>query len=176
MLAAALQPRVDEALVSGNASSLGPLNQLVIDLAGVRETEALIRVWDAMGGSKGAEERTWQAVEGLHSLGKDKIPRGTLALPVLHKRTLEPARRLHKICKGRRLSQRSDQALTVFEPAVKWVETQRAMGAASPHASYLNGQGAARHKLAQVLAAALCVPKETARGVVTKLKQRKKLG
>ena len=56
MLAAALQPRVDEALVSGNASSLGPLNQLVIDLAGVRETEALIRVWDAMGGSKGAEE------------------------------------------------------------------------------------------------------------------------
>ena len=109
-------------------------------------------------------------------MGKKRIPAGNLVVPAPKGKALQPARRLHKICKGRRLSQRSNQALTVFEPAVKWVETQRAMGAASPHASYLNGQGAARHKLAQVLAAALCVLKETARGVVTKLKQRKKLG
>ena len=100
-----LQSRVDEALSSSaSVGSSDLLNKLVADLAGARETPALVRVWDAMGGSKEAKPETWKAVERLHSLGKGRIPStGTLALPPLGRKTLEPARRLHKICKGRRV-------------------------------------------------------------------------
>ena len=106
-----LQVRVDAAL-SGQPKPVGDktLNELARSLAGACETAALVRVWDALGGSRGATPATWSAVERLHARGNGRVPDGSIALPASATRALAPARRLHKICKGRRLSARSVSA------------------------------------------------------------------
>jgi hypothetical protein len=143
------------------------LQQLARDLATSGETAAVIRLWDLLGGSKNAEPSTWAAVEELHARGKGRIPTGTLTLPPLAKRTLAPARRLHKICKGRVVSARSGLALVHLDRAAAWVATQRALGRSSFEA------GGARSKFWKELQTVLGVDKETARGLATKLKRKK---
>ena len=89
-------------------------------------------MWDRLGGSGGADEATWAAVESLHARGKGKIPEGTLPLPPMDPmeggkralKSLKPSRRLHKICKGRRLSARSDAAAPHLPRALEWVGAQ----------------------------------------------------
>ena len=187
----ALQARVDLVLrpsassaSASSASSSTPdplstaaLNLLLVALADAGETAALVRVWDALkarpgGTAKGVAAPTWAAVERLHSLGKKGIPKaGALALPPLGARALAPARRLHKICKGRTTATRSDGAKPFMAAAAAWLEAERRHGR-WPKGSAATGRG--RRKLADALKAALALPNaDTARGVVTKLKQRK---
>ena len=73
------------------------LNRLLQDLASASETDALVRVWDTRGKNHIAAE-TWAAMLKLHSLGKGKVPEGTIHPPA-DRRRLAPPRRLHKICK-----------------------------------------------------------------------------
>jgi hypothetical protein len=148
-----------------------------VALADAGETAALVRVWDVLkalpgGTAKGVAAPTWAAVERLHSLGKKGIPKaGALALPPLGARALAPARRLHKICKGRTTATRSDGAKPFMAAAAAWLEAERRHGR-WPKGSAATGRG--RRKLADALKAALALPNaDTARGVVTKLKQRK---
>ena len=166
-----LQMRVEAAL-DGRPRSVGdePLNELARSLADACETAALVRVWDVLGGSQGASPATWSAVERLHKRGKGRIPDGSIRLPAAATRTLAPARRLHKICKGRRLSARSVSADAHLARALEWVAAQRAAGRT------LNATGGRpRSELAAELQAALRIDKEAARGLVTKLKRKKAL-
>lgn len=167
-----LQLRVDRALSPSPASgaeisSPRELQLLAADLARAGETAALVRVWDLSGGSQAASESTWEALEELHSRGKRHIPRGTLQLPALNRRCLSPARRLHKIAKGRIYKNRSKSANEHLEDALVWLEEQRAKGRRIT--------GRARMKLARELTVALDVPLETGRGLVTKMKQKRLL-
>ena len=73
------------------------LNRLLQDLAVAGETDALVRVWDTRGSTHITKE-TWAAMLKLHSLGKGKVPEGTIHPPA-DRRRLAPPRRLHKICK-----------------------------------------------------------------------------
>ena len=124
-----LQGRVDNAL-DGRPRRVGdgPLNELAQSLADACETAALVRVWDALGGSQGATPATWSAVERLHSRGKGRVPDGSIRLPAAATRALAPMRRLHKICKGRRLSVRSVSADAHLARALDWVAAQHAAG------------------------------------------------
>jgi len=166
-----LQMRVDAAL-DGRPRPVGDeaLNELARSLADACETAALVRVWDALGGSQGASPATWSAVERLHACGKGRIPDGYIQLPAAATRALAPARRLHKICKGRRLSARSVSADAHLARALEWLAAQRAAGRT------LNATGGRpRSELAAELQAALRIDKEAARGLVTKLKRKKAL-
>lgn len=176
-----LQGRVDRALgpapMAGarkllTVEELETLDILARDLARAGETSAFVRVWDLSGGSAAASEETWAAVERLHARGKRRIPFGTLRIPPLERRTLSPGRRLHKIAKGRIMKNRSDAAHMHMDRALAWIEEQRENGRIK---IIENGGAQARRKLVKELKRELGVPEESARGLVTKLKQKKAL-
>jgi hypothetical protein len=86
---------------------------------------------------------------------------------------MAPARRLHKICKGRRLSARSravDSTDEVLPRGIEWVRGQQASGS-----SLVAAGGKQRMAIAKELVKALGIDLETARGLVTKLKRKKVL-
>lgn len=164
-----LQVRLDSAFC-GRPMRVSDLNALAIDLAGAGETGALIAVWDAMKGSKGASPAAWTAVERLHARGKGKIPSGSLRLSEHGEpQRMAPARRLHKICKGRRLSDRAVDSEEILPRGLLWVADQKAAGVA------LDASGGKRMLIAKQLRTALGIDLETARGLVTKLKRKKVL-
>lgn len=164
-----LQARVDAAL--NHAPCLlgfGALNDLACDLANACETEALVRVWDALGGNKGASGATWIAVKRLHAHSKGRIPVGSLQLPAELRKRLTATRRLHKICKGGRVSARSDNAKEHLACGLAWVASQRADGR-----SFDVSGGRGRMEVARELKRVLRIDLETARGLLTKLKRKR---
>lgn len=173
-----LQTRVNAAL-QGETQRHAELNVLIADLASAGETEAVVRIWDFLGGAHHVTEAVWTAVERLHAKGKGRIPRGSLELPALDHASLTPERRLHKICKGRVMRARSTAASGHLESAIAWLEAERSNG----RDDFLDGGGGGgtgrgargRSALARELRAVLGVDKETARGLVTKLKQCRRL-
>ena len=86
--------------------SVDDFNKLLQDLATARETDALVRIWD-MRGKIPISKETWTAMLQLHSLGKGRVPEGTIH-PPHDRRRLPPARRLHKICKFKESNQSMD--------------------------------------------------------------------
>ena len=164
-----LQGRFDFAFC-GRPMRVCDLNALAIKLADAGETGALIQIWDEMGGSKFATPTVWAAVERLHARGKGKIPSGTLRLTEKREpQKMAPARRLHKICKGRRMSARAVDSEEILPRGLVWVAEQKAAG----HA--LNASGGKRMAIAKQLKNALGIDLETARGLVTKLKRKRVL-
>jgi len=147
----------------------GEVNAMVRELAAAGETHALVRVWDSMGGAAAADGETWAVLQRLHSQGKGRIPRGSLVVVAVPagKRELEPQRRLHKICKGAVTTRRSDAANAHLAAACAFLEARRA-------AQPFSKRDLERSSLAKTLRAALGVNKDTARGLVTKLKQTKR--
>ena len=118
--------------------------------------------WAAARARRLPREALWSAC------GKGRIPDGYIRLPAAATRALAPARRLHKICKGRRLSVHSVSADAHLARALEWVAAQRAAGRT------LNATGGRpRSELAAELQAALRIDKEGARGLVTKLKRKR---
>jgi hypothetical protein len=168
-----LQTRLDAVLKAG-CSDAQAATGLLLDLAAAAECAAVIAVWDGLKArSVAPSDSAWTALDKLHSRGKGKIPAGrlTVASSSSGGRTLAPGRRLHKIMKGRRLSARSDAAKSAMGPAVAWVAAERAKGRTF---SVTSAKG--RISLAKELRTALRLPSlEVARGVVTKLKQKKLL-
>jgi hypothetical protein len=168
-----LQTRLDAVLKAG-CSDTQAATGLLLDLAAAAECAAVIAVWDGLKArSVAPSDSAWTALDKLHSRGKGKIPAGrlTVASSSSGGRTLAPGRRLHKIMKGRRLSARSDAAKSAMGPAVAWVAAERAKGRTF---SVTSAKG--RISLAKELRTALRLPSlEVARGVVTKLKQKKLL-
>lgn len=141
-------------------------------------------------GAKMSEPATWVALDRLHNdqkkvKKKKKVATGNnshhppphvvhtlLVLPPLKRKTLAPPRRLHKICKGRTVSARSESAKASLDVAVAWLAAERKKG----RSTFL-GKGGARGRrgLVKELKKVLGVSNDTARGLVTKLKQKKLL-
>ena len=164
-----LQARFDFAFC-GRPMRVSDLNALAIELADAGETAALIAIWDELKGSKGASRATWSAVEKLHARGKGNIPSGTLRLSEFREpQKMAPPRRLHKICKGRRMSDRAVDSEEILPRGLLWVAEQKAEGKS------LDASGGKRIKIAKQLQKALGLDLETARGLVTKLKRKKVL-
>ncbi len=87
------------------------------------------------------------------------------SIPQQTKRTLSAERRIHKICKGPRLSRRNEDAKEHLEAAKEWL---RSNGGA------LDARSSAKARLnaAATLSRALSISRDTARGLVTSLKKR----
>lgn len=164
-----LQVRFDAAFC-GRPMRVGELNALAAALADAGETGALIQIWDELQGAKGATSATWSAVERLHARGKGNIPGGTLRLSQFGApQKMPPARRLHKICKGRRMSARAVDSEEILPRGLVWAAEQKAAGKS------LDASGGKRMAIAKQLQKALGIDLETARGLVTKLKRKKVL-
>jgi hypothetical protein len=155
-----LQQRTERALESGYKSEYA-LNCLLKDLADAKETNALVRVWDIRNKATIYPE-TMSAMESLHNMGKGKIPEGTIVLASDRTR-LAPARRLHKIFKGQVLSSRSEAAKQYIVEAAAYL---------SKHPEIKTMKKGEQIK---VFRNELNMPNDTARGLVTKLKQKKLL-
>ncbi len=110
-------------------------------------------------------ERLWQLLETVEK-DRGKTP-ASYTVPAPQGKTLTPSRRIHKICKGPRMSQRSADSKVHLEAAKLWVAEQ-------PEGS-LDASGGGRFKVAKRLAAHLKIDMNTARGVVTALKRAKAL-
>lgn len=155
-----MEERVNYVLKGGILSN-DDYNLLLQDLSYNRETNALIRVYD-MKQPYSIQNETWKAMSQLHNLGKGKIPDGTISLPYDRNR-LAPARRLHKIFKGRILSDRSKKADEYIADAVKCVNDYDSILTMTPsqRIGFLKGK--------------LNVSDDVARGLITKLKRKKML-
>lgn len=149
--------------------SVHDINDLLVLLAEHKETDALVRVWDTIPKKDLARvvtDQTWSAIEKLHSLGKGKIPNGTIIMPsdgAGAARRLPAPRRLHKIIKGRIIHNRSELAKAHLPAAMAFAATHPEL--------------TAQHRSVQVkrIKAELKISNDTARGLVTKLKQKKLL-
>ena len=141
--------------------------------ADANETAALIRIWNLFDGKQHATLKTWQRMERLHNARRPGLD--TLVLPKTDKRHLAPERRLHKIFKGRIMSARSEVAGDHIDRAISWLDEQRATGRELREKHKSKTKAQARRLLSRELGSVLGVDQDTARGLVTKLKQRKKL-
>jgi hypothetical protein len=154
-----LAQRVRTSLDNPNSLSTIGLNTLLQELAQQKETDALVRIWDIRNG-RPISEQTWKDIERLHALGKGNIPNGTIVIPQDRIR-LAPARRLHKICKGRIISYRSNAALQHLQKAIEYVTT---------HSDF---QHMERSLQVKTLQKDLDIDNAAARGLITKLKIKK---
>ena len=138
-------------------------NALLIKVAGQRDSRATVYVYDHMK-ARGIELSTG-ACEALRSLEalRGKESRNIYDVPV-KAGALAPDRRIHKVCKGPRLHERSEAAKEIMDRAIPWLRQQQQQ---NPVFNDLD-----RIKQAKALASDLGVPLETARGAITKLKQR----
>jgi hypothetical protein len=156
-----LKDRVTRALKTDTTLSAADLNKLLQDLALSQETAALIRIWDIRGKTC-IHPETMKVMKELHDLGKGKIPIGTIIMT--SDRTRLPApRRLHKIFKGQVMSARSDEANKYIPEAMKYVLEH-------PELKSLK-----RGDQVKAIKCDLKVSNDAARGLVTKLKQKKLL-
>jgi hypothetical protein len=104
----------------------------------------------------------WAAMKRVES-DRGHTP-SVFQVPAPTTRTLQPARRVHKIMKGVRLSERNREASAHVEAAKQWVaESNESIDARSSASAHI--------KTAKVLAKHLNIDLETARGVVTSLKR-----
>ena len=157
-----------------NASNLlvSKLPQLVCDIAAHKDAAAAVYVYDIMK-SKGKDVDVTPAVRAaLKSLEADRGKAGpSFTVPAIvesGKRTLQPSRRIHKICKGAKMTKRSVDAAPHVDAAKLWVQSQ-------PPGSINARSCSGRIKTARTLQTFLGVSFETARGLVTSLKRRKVL-
>ena len=174
----ALQSAFDNAMNS--ASSAAALDCLVV-LAEAGETAALIALWDRVAEAcprahPSANTRVWAAVSRLHTRHRKRADRrrGTLLTPLTTTRRLDPARRLHKICKGRRMSQRASGAQLYVAAAVAFLAAERAAGRGDRVSAAFVARGKGRIACAKRLKSVLKIESlETARGLVTTLKRKR---
>lgn len=161
-----LQARLDA------AAGLGPegLARLLEDVCAAKDARAAVYVYDlwkarAPSGQAGVPDRLTRALRAVESdrggtpwaLSVPQDPTGA--------RRLDPARRIHKICKGWRLSERNGAAAEHLQRASAWV-------AGLPSKPDARSSAGARIHVAKLLRAELGVSPEVARGVVTSLKRR----
>lgn len=132
------------------------MNMLLTSVANQRDAAAAVYIYDKMKEMKiPVDEISWIALNKLEKSKHQSI----YVVPVTDKKTLHPSRRIHKICKGPRLHARSEAAKEVLSEAKEWLKT-------------VNPEFYSYHRIkkAKIIAEALQIPLETARGVVTKLR------
>lgn len=139
--------------------------QLLLDVCATRDARATVYVYDVICGRGIALTDVMK-----NALKRVEADRGhtpfSVRVPTNTSPHLEPARRVHKICKGWRVSQRNSDAAQHLTRAQAWLQS---LPAGSIDARSTAG---ARIRVARRLARELQVPLETARGVVTSLKRR----
>lgn len=163
----AMQALFDAAIGSG-----APSEALWGQLAQAGETEALIALWDRVGAGGRCAAAT-AAVSELHARGKGRIPAGRLTVPTVGVgKRLSPARRLHKIAKGAVMRRRSEAAKAHVAAGVEWVRARQAEGRDFAPCRTARGRVALQKELRTALGLR---DAETARGLVTKLKQMRVL-
>jgi hypothetical protein len=147
-----IQARLDNI----NACSASELNSLLQQVASVGDARASVYVYDAMRLRKvTCDSASWEALRTL-----ERTRSSNIAYRVATRAgALAPSRRIHKICKGSRLHDRSEAAKESMPEAITYVR-------ATPGFSGLD-----RIAQAKMISVALGIPFEHARGVVTKLKQ-----
>jgi len=135
-------------------------NLLIQKLAKECDARAVIYIYDQMK-SKALEitSETWNALRKLEKVAKEKKLVEKYSVPV-KVGALAPGRRIHKICKGVVLHERSKLAKNVMPLAIKWVTENK------------NVLPTERSQQVQMLVSELKIDKDTARGVITKLKQK----
>jgi len=138
-------------------------NELLIGLAAQNDQRAVIYVYDYMRDHNiGLTDQAKEALVKLEST-RGKGLRVIYNVPVPEGRQLAANRRIHKICKGARLHDRSEAAKEIMDRAIPWLQTHLK----EPSFTKLD-----RIKMAKLMASELDVPLETARGAITKLKQK----
>lgn len=137
-------------------------NALLQHVARALDAPACVYVFDSI-----KSRRMSVHVESMRALERVEKDRGRACptyrvarAPGAH---LTAERRIHKICKGKRLSERNDAAKQHLEAAAAFVRENRLEARSS---------AAARMACAKAIAKHLGINKETARGVVTSLKRR----
>lgn len=161
-----VQSKVELQTQIDSVSSLGTsqLQDLFCAVGVYKDAAAIVYLYDIVK-SKGVNASMW---ETLKRLEKDRgTTPSTFTVPIPMTRTLQPARRIHKICKGARLSDRNKDAASHIEAAKQWVVTSENVDARS--------SASARMKTAKALAKHLNIDLEVSRGLVTSLKRMKVL-
>lgn len=134
-------------------------NTLLQHVASQCDAAATVYVYDYMKDHRlEISEGSWSALKQLEG----KSHKGVYRIPAAKAGALSPERRIHKICKGPRTHERSEAAKMVLPQAISWLKSQDT-------ATFKTLE---RSKQAKQVASALNVPLETARGVITKLKQK----
>jgi len=137
------------------------LNGLLQQVASCGDARSTVYVYDYMKEKKIiCDEASWLSLQKLER-NKNLIIKYVVPTK---ERALAPARRIHKICKGVRLHDRSEAAKDIMPQATSWLTHKDSCF------SQLD-----RISQAKSLAKDLSLPLETARGVITKLKQQGKL-
>ena len=147
------------------ASGPSELNELLRAVAGRGDARAAVHVYDLLG-SACVDAASWGV---LRSLEHRRLHHDVFAVPAQTRRQLQPLRRIHKICKGSRTHARSEMAKEVMLEVVTWLE--RSSGGTQSNGQRLHGKN--RRKQAHILQKELALSMSCARGVVTKLKQKK---
>jgi hypothetical protein len=149
-------------------SSRRELNELLRCSAAHGDARATVHVFDLLGAGA-VDAAGWEA---LRTLEQQRACREVFAVPAAARAQLAPLRRIHKICKGPRLHERSEMAKRVMPRVLEWLEARAGCGRnAVSNAARLCGKR--RRAQADVLRKELGLRVACARGVVTKLKQKK---
>jgi hypothetical protein len=154
--------------IASSQSSAVELNELLRCCVSHRDARATVHVFHLLG-SGSIDAASWDA---LKTLEQERTHREVFAVPVPARAQLAPLRRIHKICKGPRLHERSEMAKRVMPRVMEWLEARVGSGRkAMSNAQRLCGKR--RRAQADALAKELGLRATCARGVVTKLKQKK---
>ncbi len=155
-MAMVLELECTNLLASTNKSS-STFNLLLQKLASNGETGGVIAIWDHMKDNNIlVNDTALKAMKKLHDRGSD----GTFIIDT-GKCALKPSRRLHKIFKGKRLSDRNKEAKQYVLAALDLISNNK-IDTKLP-----------RIALAKSLAKTLNIKLEVARGLVTTLKRKK---
>ena len=164
--AAALQEQLTSAC---KQSCPAHLNHLLRAVAAQGDARAAVHCVDLLTSAR-IDAASWDALRKLES---QRVQRDVYDVAVrVGGRTLAPLRRIHKICKGPRTRQRSDAAKEALPSVLQWLEADAhgRRGAVSNRQIF---QGVKRRAQADILRKELGLDMNCARGVVTKLKQKK---
>ena len=143
------------------------LNELLIALARVMDARACVYVIDVMKAQK--VNLSQSALNALRIIERDRgvHVKNVHVVPVPDRATLDPVRRIHKVLKGKRMSERSSLAKEHVDAAIAWVRAQ-------PHVD-ARSSARARMNVAKSLANHMNISLEVARGVVALLKRKGKI-
>jgi hypothetical protein len=156
-----LQVRIDDVESLADVEAV----QLLIDVCATRDARATVYVYDVVRTRGITLTGTIKDAMRRVEADRGRTP-FSVSVPPNMAPHLEPARRVHKICKGWRVSERNTEAAQHLIRAQAWLALQP-VGSVDTRTS-----AGARIRVARLLARELHVTVETARGVVTSLKRK----
>jgi hypothetical protein len=155
----------------GLTSNPDQYRALLLEACVVRDAAAAVFYYDKIRQTHGEIDDTIKAQLIQLERLRDVRPLRTLPIPPDdRRRALQPARRIHKICKGWRRRESNEAGEQYLEAAQRWIEEEREAGRECDARSSTS----ARIALARRMKAALGIPTMAlARSLVTRLKQKR---